>query len=256
MASFVRLIEQFAIVFYAACLAGVVWSIRAAWLAWRERGNTLYALEREAARSRAARALLTALGFFGLGVVIAVVAGVVAPALPVEELATPTPSVPLFTPTPTTTAVPTPTPQLADTPEPGTNPSPDVTAPIETPTPIPTAVVLPPAACPDPRVRITAPGDGQVFSAPFQIYGTASIEKFGFYKFVLNGPATNFEARTAGEVVKTPVVDGYLGMFDPAILLQAPGAYRFSLVVVDNVGNEAPHCTINLQFIPPTPAPG
>src|SRR3972149_6887455 len=101
MASFVRLIEQFAIVFYAASLAGIVWSIRSAWRAWQERGNTLYALEREAALSRAVRALLTALGFFGLGVVIFIIAGVVAPTLPAEQLATPTPSVPLFTATPT-----------------------------------------------------------------------------------------------------------------------------------------------------------
>lgn len=254
MASFVRLIEQFAIVFYAACFAGIVWSIRSAWLAWQERGNTLYALEREAAVSRAGRALLTALGFCGLGVVIFIIAGVVAPALPAEQLATPTPSVPLFTPTPTNTPVPTLTPQPTHTPEPGASSTPAVVEPVETPTSAPTAIPLPAASCPDPRVQITAPGDGQVFSAPFQIYGTASIENFGFYKFVLNGPATNFEDRTAGEVVKTPVVNGYLGTLDPAILLQAPGTYRFSLVVVDNVGNEAPHCTINLQFLSPTPA--
>lgn len=253
MASFVRLIQQFAFVFYAACLVGIVWSLRTAWLAWRERGNTLYALEREASVARTRRALVTALGFLGLAAVIFFIAGFIAPSLPAEAIPTPTPSVPLFTPTPTHTPVPTPTPDTSATPEPGVNPTLTVVEPIVTSTPPPMALPLPPASCPDPRVRITAPGDGQTFSAPFQIYGTASTENFGFYKFVLNGPATNFEDRTASEVVKTPVTEGYLGTFDPTLVLQSPGNYRFSLVVVDNVGNEAPHCTINLQFTAPSP---
>jgi hypothetical protein len=127
--------------------------------------------------------------------------------------------------------------------------------PIDTPAPTPTTTPPPSASCPNPLVQITAPGEGQVFSAPFQIYGTANIENFGFYKFVLNGPGTNFEERTVGDVIKTPVVAGYLGIFDPTLLAQSPGIYRFSLVVVDNLGSEAPHCAINLQFVPPTPTP-
>jgi hypothetical protein len=123
-------------------------------------------------------------------------------------------------------------------------------ATLEAPTPLPSPIP-PPASCPDPSVQITAPRDGQTFSGPFQIFGTANIDNFGFYKFVLNGPATNFEDRTAGDVVTTPVVNNYLGTIDPSVLLQAPGAYRFSLVAVNNVGNEAPHCSITLQIVPP-----
>ena len=254
MASFIRLIEQFAIVFYGACLVGIVWSIRSAWLAWRERINTLYALEREAYASRARRALLTGLGFFGLAVAIFFVAGFIAPMLPAEESVTPTPAVPLLTTTPINTAVPTPTLEPTGTLQPAVNPTVATIEPFATPSPQPTPA-LPPASCPDPRVRISAPGDGQIFSAPFQIYGTATIENFGFYKFVLNGPGTNFQDRTTSDVVKTPVADGFLSVFDPTLFLQSPGVYRLSLVVVDNLGNEAPHCTISLQFLPPTPAP-
>jgi len=252
MASFIRLIEQFAIVLYAACLVGVIWSMRSAWLAWRERSNTLYALERETAATQAGRAVLNGLAFVGLGAAIFFVASFVAPTLPADEAPTPTPSGPLVTLTPTHTPFPTPTPETTATPDPLLHVTPIAVATILSPTPRP-AVSLPPAQCPDPNVQITAPGHTQVFSGPFQVFGTANIENFGFYKFVLNGPATNFEDRTAGEVVKTPVVNNYLGTFDPSLLLEAPGAYRFSLVAVDNVGNEAPHCAISLQFLPPAP---
>lgn len=255
MASFVRLIEQFAIVLYLACLAGVAWSIRSAWQSLRERGNTLYALEREAASARAGRAALAGLAFVGLGFLVFLVAGVVAPALPAEEAPAPTPPGPLITLTPSITPFPTPTTEFTATPQ----PSPNATAiAVETPgspTPPPARSPAPSGSCPDPRVQITAPGDGDAFSGPFQVFGTANIENFGFYKFVLNGPITNFEDRTTGDVFHAPVVNSYLGTLDPAIWLQSPGAYRLSLVAVDNVGNEAPHCTITLQIQPPTPAP-
>jgi len=255
MASFIRLIEQFAIVLYAACLVGVVWSIRSAWLAWRERSSTLYSLERETAAARIGRAVLSGLAFVGLGAAIFFVASFVAPTLPTDEPPTPTPPGPLVTLTPTGTPVPTRTPETTATPEPSLNPTLIGGATTEPPTRQPTSIPLPSAQCPDPRVQISAPGNRQVFSSSFQVYGTANIENFGFYKFVVNGPATNFEERTTGEVVRTPVVNNYLGTLDLTILLEAPGTYRFSLVAVDNVGNEAPHCTISLQFLPATPAP-
>jgi hypothetical protein len=249
MAAFIRAIEQFAIVLYAACLAGMAWSLRAVWLAWRDRSETLFALERETASARIGRGVLSALGFIGLGLIVFVVAQFVAPSLPAAEAPTPTPPGPLVTLTPTYTPFPTPTPPATPTIDPALEAT-LAGATLEAPTPLPSPIP-PPASCPDPSVQITAPRDGQTFSGPFQIFGTANIDNFGFYKFVLNGPATNFEDRTAGDVVTTPVVNNYLGTIDPSVLLQAPGAYRFSLVAVNNVGNEAPHCSITLQIVPP-----
>ena len=253
MAAFIRLVEQFAIVFYAACLVGIVWSIRAAWLHWREGSDTLFSLEQDAARTRAARSLMGALGFLALGLGVLLIAGYVAPSLPADATPAPTLSVPLLTPTPTNTPFPTPTPQNTPTPLP--NPTVASVDKVTTPAASPAPTAPPAPICPDPNVQITAPGDGSVFSGPFQIFGTANIQNFGFYKFVLNGPATDNQDRTAGEVVKTPVVNGYLGTLDPSVLLQAPGTYRFSLVAVNTEGNEAPHCTITLRFLSPTPAP-
>lgn len=258
MAALVQAIERFAPVLYAVCLAGVAWSMRSAWMAMRERRDTLYSLEREAASARIGRGLLSALGFAALGAAVFVVAQVVAPQLPAGEAPTPTPPGPLVTLTPTITPFPTPTPISTPSPGPSPNATIAVIEPIETPTPAPTPARLPFEACPDPNVRITAPGDGTVLGGPFQVFGTANIENFAFYKFVLNGPATNFEDRTAGEVYKTPVVDSYLGTLDEslvAILLQFPGGYRLKLIAVNNEGSEAPACAITLQFLAPTPVP-
>lgn len=233
----------------------MLWAIRAAWLAMRDRNNTLYALEREAAESRAGRAILSGLAFVALGAAIFFVAHFVAPSLPAGDAPTPTPPGPLVTLTPTNTPFPTPTPEFTPTLDPTLNPTFAAVESIEPPTPEPTSFPIPSASCPDPSVQISAPVNGQIFSGSFQIFGTANIENFGFYKFVLNGPATGFEDRTAGDVFKTPVIDNYLGTLDPSIWLENPGAYRLSLVAVDNVGNEAPHCTIALQILPATPTP-
>ena len=135
MAPFVRVVEQFAAVLYAACAVGVLWSIRGMWLAWRERDRTLYALERETASARIGRGVLSALAFVGLGALVFFVARFVAPSLPAEQAPTPTPSGPLVTLTPSPTPFPTPTPSLTPTP----NSSLDATAlaltPIDTATP-------------------------------------------------------------------------------------------------------------------------
>ncbi len=259
MSAFVRVIEQFAVVLYVACLGGIAWSIRSALAAIRDRSDTLYSLERETATARLGRSILSAVIFVGLGVAVFFVSQFVAPTLPATEDLSATPAGPLVTLTPTITPFPTPTIESTSTPEPGSSGEASPAAPgtpNESPAPEPTAVSLPPASCPDPNVRITAPGDGAVLSGPFQVFGTANIENFSFYKFVLNGPATNFQDQTASDVFKLPVVDNYLGTLDEpliSILLQAPGAYRFSLVAVNNEGNEAPHCVITLQFLLPTP---
>jgi len=255
MAALIQAVERFAPVLYAVCLAGVAWSLRAAWLAMRERKDTLYSLEREAAAARIGRGLLSALGFAALGACVFVVAPVIAPRLPAGEAPTPTPPGPLVTLTPTSTPFPTPTPISTPTPGPSLNATVAVVEPIETAAPTPVPLL---EACPDPNVRITAPGDGTALGGPFQVFGTANIENFAFYKFVLNGPATNFEDRTVGDVFKTPVVDSYLGTLDEslvAILLQSPGRYRLKLIAVNNEGNEAPACVISLQFLVPTPPP-
>lgn len=251
MVSLIRLIEQISPLLYMVFLVGVLWSIRNAWVARREGDTTLFSLERETASARVWRAFLTVLGFILLGLIVFFVSNYVVPTLPDEEVLTPTLSGPFVTQTPTSTPFPTPTFENTATssdPQPESTAAPD--APVESPTPEPTPIPLAPRSCPDPNVQITAPRNGLTFSGPFQIFGTANIPNFAFYKFDISGPATNFQFRTTGDdVVRTPVGDGYLYEIDPIGLLQSPGEYRLSLVAVDNVGNEAPHCTITVFIV-------
>ena len=101
-----------------------------------------------------------------------------------------------------------------------------------------------------PNVQIVAPIAGQAFSGEIQVRGTADAPNFAFYKFTLNGPATNNVTQTAGDVVRAPVRDGVLGAIDPTNLVSHPGVYVVGLVVVDNTGNELPHCTVSIVIQP------
>jgi hypothetical protein len=175
-------------------------------------------------------------------------ANVVEPQLQTDEAPTPTAAftLPTTTPTPTFQPTPTRTPR-PPTATPGT-PTPTVAgAPTETPAP----TAPPPVAnCPDPNVQIVAPVAGQVFSSEIQVRGTANAPNFAFYKLTLNGPATGGVTQTAGDVVRTPVQGGVLGAINPASLLSQPGVYIVGLVVVDNTGNELPHCSVSIIIQP------
>jgi hypothetical protein len=99
-------------------------------------------------------------------------------------------------------------------------------------------------------VQIVAPVAGQAFSGEIQVRGTAQADNFAFYKLTLNGPATNNVTQTVGDVARAPVRDGVLGAIDPVNLLSQPGNYVLGLVVVDNTGNELPHCTVSIVIQP------
>jgi hypothetical protein len=250
MAFFVQLLASYAGLIYIALGVGAVFYVREILVARQDLQQSLYSLEREAASSRLWRSILM-LGVLGLiAFATFVLSTVVAPQLPTDEArATPTAAFTLPTNTPTPTFQPTPT----RTPRPPTEvpgtPTPTIEG-VPAATPTPTAVPLPVASCPDPNVQIVAPVAGQVFSSEIQVRGTADAPNFAFYKLTLNGPATGGVTQTAGDVVRTPVQGGVLGAIDPTNLLSQPGVYVVGLVVVDNTGNELPHCDVSIIVQP------
>jgi hypothetical protein len=250
MAFFVQLLANYAGLIYIALGVGVVLYIREILVARQDLQQSLYSLEREAASSRLWRSILM-LGLLGLiAFATFVLSTVVAPQVATDEARiTPTAAftLPTNTPTPTFQPTPTRTPR-PPTATPGT-PTPTLAgAATEAPTPTPPS--LPVANCPDPNVQIVAPVAGQVFSGEIQVRGTAQAPNFAFYKLTLNGPATNGVTQTAGDVMRTPVDGGVLGKIDPTNLLGQPGVYVVGLVVVDNTGNELPHCTVAIVVQP------
>jgi hypothetical protein len=248
MTFFVQLIANYAGLIYIACIIGVAFYVRDIVVARQELQQSLYSLEREAAGSRMWRSvMLLALLATIIGATL-VLQNIVAPQLSSESTSgTPTPAFTLPTNTPTPTFQPTPT----RTPRPPTavpgTPTPTGEGALTAP---PTPTLLPPAACPDPNVQIAAPIAGQAFSGEIQVRGTADAPNFAFYKFTLQGPATNQVEQTVGDVYRTPSRDGVLGSLDGAALLQQPGTYVLGLIVVDSTGNELPHCTVPIVIQP------
>jgi hypothetical protein len=255
MASLFQVLANYAGLIYLGCAIGVVFYLREIIVARQDLHKSLYSLEREAAGGRVVRGTLLIVLFGAIAIATYVLATVVVPQLPVEGASsTPTPSLIELTntPTPTLQATPTRTPK-PPTPAPTTAPAENSTPLPPTATPGPTTPPLPAAACPDPNVQLTAPVAGQTFSVDIQLRGTDDTPNFAFYKFTLKGPATGNVEKTVGDVVRTPRRDDVLGSISAAPLLAQPGVYIVGLVVVDNTGNEYPHCILPIVIQPAAP---
>jgi hypothetical protein len=252
MAFFVQLLANYAGLIYLACVVGVFVYFREILAAQQASRNALYSLEREAAGARTGRAVLMIAVFLAIGGGTYLVKTQIAPNLPAgEPNETPTPSflLPTESPTPTFQPSPTRTPRPTATPT-GQAPPTEAAPALQAATPAPTPPALPAAVCPDPNVQLVAPVAGQTFTGTIQLRGTADAQNFAFYKFTLTGPGTGNVEQTAGDVVREPRRDTVLGEINPAGLMAQPGVYIVALVVVDNTGNELPHCTVPVIIQP------
>lgn len=149
----------------------------------------------------------------------------------------PTPAPPSPTVPPTMTPEPTPT-EVVATPIPTQPPPP--TAPPPPPTPDRPAV--PAANCGTPGVQITSPGNGQVVSGSVTIRGTASIDRFQFYKVEYGAGTNPGSFASIGDTVPQPVTNGNLATWQTASF--PAGVWALRLTVVDETGNFPPPCQI------------
>ena len=246
MGVLVQLIATYAPYVYAACGLVALYQLYRLWQVRVDRRQAVFSLE----RSRAMRVLY---GIFTVALFLLLVLGITyflsrtatnaiemapaaEPTLPAEfSLQIVPTNTPIFvTPSPTPTATTTPTP-LPATPEPGVTPSPATTLPA-TPTPPPAApVVAAPPACGDPRAVITAPGNGQTVSGVFTILGTATHDRFSYYKVEFApgaGASSGFTYLADG---RGPVFSGALASVNTSGLDNGP--WTFQLTVVDQTGN-------------------
>ena len=242
MTVLLRLIAANAQYIYALCALVALYYLRVALLARRDRRSAIFPLEREVASSRTYRA-------FGIALLLAAVMGIAWAAtnrlLPrleqIAVLTTPTPDRIILIDTPTPTLAP---PTL----------TPTSTAPTSTPRPLrtptlelrPTATKAPPLvqlpSCPNPGAAIAGPGVGQLISGAVQVTGSASIDRFQFYKLEWSPAAAEQWNWFAGS--DKPVVGGVLGVFNGGGL--PSGAYVIRLVVVDATGNYPSPCTVQV----------
>lgn len=202
---------------------------------------SIFPLEKENAARRLRRAI------FGIGLVLAIAAGIFFISFYVEptitepgETPTPTPTTSVLFATPTSRPLPpTETPTTTLTPTRRRPPTPQQDEPTDTPTP---EIIVP--DCPSPGVRLTFPSVNAVLKGIVEIQGSASIENFGYYKFEFKSLSTADEWHHI-YTSEQPVPDGVLGRWNVDPLLV--GEYLFQLVVVDATGNYPPPCQVRVS---------
>lgn len=259
MVTILEWLARQAVLFYLACGVGAVAYIVAALAARRRNEAAQFSLEREITQQQQLRAWVMVGLFVALGLVVFAVSAVY---MPGRSPSTPEPPQQAgITPIPTATPTPLPTATLAPltvTPNgvdgagaPGTPPAgATATAPAPTETPRPTPTALPPLEppnCPSPDVQITAPVAGSSVKGTVEVWGTAQINSFAYYKFEIQfqGASTsNFIAQ-----FERPISSSILGYWTITGEYPVGGPHRFRLVVVDVYGNTT-NCIIPV-FISP-----
>jgi hypothetical protein len=233
------LVNRYYIWAYAVCAVIILAYLRIFIMAGRERGSTIFSLEREIGASRQARALWAIGGVLAIMVAIAAVRLYVFPSIDLEEIVestTPTPFA--FFPT---TEPPTPTPTLA-TPTPTKRVLPTLRRSTATPIPEPTEPPVPP--CPNSDARITYPFSGMPVKGAVEVRGTANTADFQFYKVEYGVGEKPDHWSAVSDVIRQRVVDGILDTWDTTSFPE--GAYVIRLTVVDSTGNFPPPCEVRV----------
>jgi len=204
-----------------------IWQIRKFSLAWSELRSAAFGLERENAQNQLNWAATMLIFIFILGVAEFGVVSFVIPTVPGAA--------PLLTPTIDLLATPTTTLEAGDL----------AAANAGTPNP---AVEPDTGGCIPGSVNISSPESGETIKDIVEIYGSADIPNFGFYKFEMAALSdSNWLTIQAGEIITQ---DGRLGFWDTTRL--SPGDYALRLVITDNQGQSAEPCVIQVRVDPPT----
>jgi hypothetical protein len=235
MTVLIELVDNFAVWIYVACALTILAYLRVIYLAKKERGASLFTIEKEVATGRAYRATFTILGLLVIISLVAFVDVYLAPTMGVA-ITNSTPEGAVVLPTSTSTLVP-PTPTPPATRGPLVRPTPPWTpTPEHSPTPIVT-----PASCPDPMSRISYPGVNQTVSGVVEIRGTARSDAFQFYKVEFGFGQGGGDFHVIDDLKYTMVQDGVLVVWNTGEL---SGAVTLRLTVVNRDGNYLPPCEV------------
>ena len=237
---------QQAILVYAICLLGALVYVFNAVAIKRKGAAAQFTLERQIYQQQMTRARLMVLLFGVLAGVVFMARQFLLPTVPKPLSATPTLSVGLFTPTPpladlTLAATEVLTPVVVSAPPASLTETP-------TPTALPVSQEETQPDCPSPNAQITDPVVGSNLTGIVEIFGTATVNAFSYYKFEVRFPGSdtpNFIAQyTAAKK------NDSLGTWDVSDPARYPpgGPYRFQIVVVDIYGNTTT-CTIPVNIV-------
>ena len=245
IAFLLELVENYVVWLYLACLAVVLFYVRAYAMAHQERANTVFTIEKEVAAHKEGRALSGIGVTLGVVVIITALRYYLVPAFDIQAMVQPTPTLPFVLAT-----------QGAEPAGPTTAPEPGLPVPTPTPRPIPTRPVvipsatpvpptpLPTAVCPDPNVRISEPLMGAVVAGRVPVRGSAAIDRFQFYKVEFTQGQEPTTWHVINDIHRTAVIGGVLEEFNTTGLPN--GVYWLQLTVVDETGNFPPPCQVRV----------
>lgn len=204
-----------------------VWQIRKFTLAWDELRSAAFGLEQESARARLNWATSMLVLIFLLGISEFGLVSFVIPNVPSAS--------PILTPTLDLLATPTITLSAEGESSGAENAAPIATLPAEE------------SGCIAGEIEITFPPNGETIRNVVEIYGTADIPNFGFYKFEMT-PVNNINWLTvqAGDIATK---EDRLGYWDTSRL--PVGDYALRLVVTDNQGVALEPCTVQVRVEAP-----
>jgi hypothetical protein len=226
MVAILHFFTSYVILIYLLLVVGLMFAIRSLVRARSEMGESLYGLEREAARRHTSQAVAALSLIVFLAIAEMVLTVFLAPNLPaLSLLITPTIN-PLITPT---TTFP---PELL------------ATIGVLTPLATPTAQTT---GCIPGQIMITSPKPGDLVKGQVILIGTANIPNFGFYKYEFSPLGSDiWSTIQANREVKQDVE---LGRWDTSEV--SPGDYNLRLVVINNRGDALPPCVVPLRVTAP-----
>lgn len=224
MASLLRLLTQYEILFYL--VLGIILVVFASRVlrAWREWSTSLFGLEKEQTQQQINQGISVLIITIALGIGLFVLTTFVAPSVPgVQMVSTPTAD---LTVQPTLT-INTPTVSLTTT---GL---------------IPTLSAILDMGCVPDKVQWSDPTNGDSISGIYVLKGTVNVQNLGYYKFeYAPSDSENWTTIAAGN---RAIIDEPLGgSWDTSSL--TPGEYKLRLVVTNNQNEPMPECIINITI--------
>lgn len=228
MAEVLRFFRSNEIFIYLILGILAVWQISKFAKAWDELRSAAFGLEQESARNRLNLAttmlvMIIVLGIAEFGLVSLVIPGVPG-------------ATPLLTPTLDLLATATVTLEANQEAAQDSNATPQPTIQIDD------------DGCKPGQLEITSPQSGETVQDVVEIYGTADIANFGFYKFEMAAVNdTTWMTVQAGDV---PVNNDLLGYWDTSRLTS--GEYILRLIITDNQGSASNPCSVRVNVSAPS----
>jgi len=213
-------------IYLVLLLAGVIY-LKAALSSWRELRAALFGLERERAQGRLLRAVAMLVLVVCGALATFILSTFVSPAIVGFPEVTPLPTISLLTPS-----------VLAGSPE----------GPLVVESNLTAEPGMAGEGCANPQATLVTPKAGDTLSGGVDIFGSASILNFAFYKLEYADVTAGSPWRAISAGVET-VTEDSLGAWDTSLLL--PGDYLFRLVVTDTAGNAPLPCVIRVRILPP-----